>query len=182
MPQPNQTPPPGLLIRPLLPRDPKDFEAAFAAIGWHKPASQYQRYLQEQSRDERLVFVATGSDGAFRGYTTLMWVSDYEPFKERRIPEIKDLNVLPHFRQRGVGTALIQAAERAAHQRHHTIGIGVGLTSDYGAAQRLYVRLNYIPDGRGIAYQGKPLTHGDQTTVDDDLVLYFTKKLGGASQ
>ena len=38
-------------IRPLQPGDPPVFEAAFAALGWRKPASQYERYLKNRLRE-----------------------------------------------------------------------------------------------------------------------------------
>ncbi len=56
-------------------------------------------------------------------------------------------------------------------------GIGVGLIADYGAAQILYVKRGYLPDGNGISQRGKYLKHTDQVTVDDDLVLYLRKNL-----
>jgi hypothetical protein len=55
----------------------------------------------------------------------------------------------------------------------------VGLSSDYGAAQRLYVRRGYIPDGRGIIYRGRTVNFGEAVTADDDLVLCFTRELPG---
>ena len=67
---------------------------------------------------------------------------------------------------------LIAAAKRASN-----VGIGVGMGADYGAAQRLYVRLGYVPDGRGVTYAALPVKRGDRVVVDDDLVLYLTKRL-----
>lgn len=56
------------------------------------------------------------------------------------------------------------------------VGIGVGLYQDYGAAQRLYFRLGYSPDGRGITYKCKSVTPGESYPVDD-LILWLRKKL-----
>ncbi len=56
-------------------------------------------------------------------------------------------------------------------------GIGVGMTPDYGAAQRMYVLRGYVPDGRGLHYRGHYPEYGEQITVDDDLALYLTKEL-----
>ena len=58
------------------------------------------------------------------------------------------------------------------------MGIGVGLSRDYGAAQRLYIKRGYVPDGRGVTYNYLPVMAGSKVLVDDDLVLWFTKKLG----
>ena len=61
--------------------------------------------------------------------------------------------------------------------RSRVAGIGVGMTADYGAAQRLYVRRGYVPDGRGLMTGGRPVAFGESVPVDDDLVLYFTREL-----
>lgn len=169
---------PPLTIRRLAASDPEPIAAAFAKIGWSKPAEQYERYFVEQERGRRLTFVAEVG-GEFAGYVTLNRNPEYPPFREAGIPEIQDLNVLPSFRCRGIGTALVQAAEDSARKQSNIVGIGVGLSPDYGSAQRLYVRLGYIPDGRGLAYRNRSVALGERVTVDDDLVLYLTKQLAG---
>lgn len=165
-----------LSIGPLHEDDPVAFEAAFTAIGWSKPAAQFVRYLDEQTADDRVILVAR-NDGAFAGYVTVLWEPDYAPFREAQIPEIQDFNVLPHYRRQGIGTALMDAAEALVAERSSAVGIGVGLYPDYGPAQRLYVLRGYVPDGRGIAWNAVPTTPGQTVTVDDDLVLYFTRDL-----
>ncbi len=42
---------------------------------------------------------------------------------------------------------MIRECERIVRHKGHPHGFG--LTPDYGAAQRLYPKLGYIPDGRG---------------------------------
>ena len=81
------------------------------------------------------------------------------------------------FQRRGIGTALMDAAEKRIAQHADVAGIGVGLMTDYGNAQMLYVKRGYIPDGCGIFARGHWLTYGDQITIDDDVVLYLTKRL-----
>ena len=115
--------------------------------------------------------------GVFVGYVTVVWHAHYTPFAAESIPEIADFNVLPEWRKRGFGTALMDEAERLIAQRSPVAGIGVGMTADYGAAQRLYVKRGYVPDGRGLTYDGKVLAHGESALNDDSLVLYFTKSL-----
>jgi len=164
-------------LRPLRDEDADVIDAAFAAQGWHKPAGQYARYFAEQNAGERDVLVAE-VDGRFAGYLTIVWQSHYPPFRAQAIPEIVDLNVLIAFRRRGIASALLDAAEARIAMRSLRAGIGVGMTGDYGAAQILYVRRGYLPDGRGLAHGGETLQHGDTAVVDDDLVLYLTKPVG----
>ena len=113
----------------------------------------------------------------FAGYLTICWTSSYEPFRKEKIPEIVDFNVLPEFRRQGIGTQLMDTAEFEIAEISPIVGIGVGMTSDYGAAQRLYILRGYIPDGRGLWYRGHYLQHGEEITLDDNLALYLTKEL-----
>ena len=57
------------------------------------------------------------------------------------------------------------------------VGIGAGLHPGYNAAQRLYGRRGYIPDGRGVTYRDCYIDEGSHVLLDDDLVLHFTKQL-----
>jgi GNAT superfamily N-acetyltransferase len=88
-----------------------------------------------------------------------------------------DFNVLPHHRRRGIGSRLMDAAERRIAERAPIAGIGVGMDRDYGAAQQLYVKRGYVPDGRGLTSHHRQLAWGETVTVDDGLALYFTKEL-----
>lgn len=144
---------------------------AFQKASWQKPAS-----LQS----ERVIWLAYFQDQIV-GYVTLKWKSQYEPFAHQKIPEIMDLNVLPSFRKQGIGGILLKVAEEKAAIHHDVVGLGVGLYAGfdggYGQAQRLYVKRGYYPDGLGVTYGYKPTVPGDVYPLDDDLILWFTKKL-----
>lgn len=148
--------------------------SAFSKIGWNKPASLYQKYIEEQKNNQRCVWVAL-KDNEFVGYVTLKWKSEYAPFREQGIPEILDLNVLPKFRNQGIASALLDKAEVEAFKKSSTVGIGVGLSSDYGSAQKLYVKRGYVPNGKGITHNYQSIKFGDSINLDDDLVFWFTK-------
>ena len=82
------------------------------------------------------------------------------------------MNVITQFQKQGIGTALIEEAENVAIQHGKgMMGIGVGLTPDYGAAQRLYPKLGYIPDGRGA--QSTPW--GDELFLSKNLKRQVTQ-------
>jgi GNAT superfamily N-acetyltransferase len=165
-----------IAIRPMTAADVEPVVRAFRAQGWNKPPVQYLRYLEESSRAERTVLLAEYAL-TFAGYVTVVWESDYAPFRSARIPEIVDFNVLIEYRRRGIGTALMDAAERLIAARSPLAGIGVGLTADYGAAHVLYSQRGYVPDGCGALQHGQPIRWGEQIVVDDDLVLYLTRRL-----
>jgi GNAT superfamily N-acetyltransferase len=163
-------------IRLLDRSDIPEIAEAFKEIGWNKPASQYERYLMEQVLKIRDMYIAP-VNGQFAGYVTICWQSSYAPFREKKIPEIMDFNVLPKFRRQGIGTQLMDQAESEIAKVSSVAGIGVGMTPDYGAAQRLYVLRGYIPDGNGLHYRGRPTHYGDSIQMDDNLALYLTKEL-----
>jgi GNAT superfamily N-acetyltransferase len=163
-------------IRLFKKRDIPEITTAFRELGWNKPASQYERYWDEQVFQLRSVYVAL-LEGQFAGYLTICWKSNYEPFRKANIPEISDFNVLPKFRRMRLGTRLMDRAEEEITRVSSVVGIGVGMTPDYGAAQRLYVLRGYIPDGFGLHWKNHPIQYGEEVIVDDDLVLYLTKKL-----
>lgn len=126
---------------------------------------------------ERSVFLAfIGERPA--GYVILNWAPAYNLFARLNIPELQDLNVLPDDRRRGIGENLVMVCESLARERNCTeIGLAVGLTASYGAAQRLYVRMGYVPDGQGITYDRQPVKPAAVHPADDDLCLMLVKTL-----
>lgn len=170
-----------LLIRGIEESDFSLIEEAFQKQGWNKPASQYAGYYREQQEGARLVFVAFVS-GAFAGYVTLLPNTHTGPFAGKSIPEISDFNVLEVFQRQGIGSRLMDAAEKAAAGISRTVSLGVGLHAGYGSAQRMYVKRGYIPDGSGMWYRDVLLPPHATCDNDDDLVLYFSKELQGPSE
>lgn len=148
----------------------------FKRAGLLKPSSIFENYLLEQDNYERIIWIAYLS-GEFVGYITLKWKSLYKPFLDNDIPEINDFNVLPKYRGKGIGLELLKTSENMALTRGNIIGIGVGLYGDYGAAQKLYVKQGYVPDGLGVTYNYERIRAGENVQLDDDLVLWFIKRL-----
>lgn len=165
-------------IRAIKEGDAEIISAAFAAQNWERHASQYTAYLAEQNQGKRQVFIAEW-EGEFAGYVTLLPCCHAGPFQGTGFPEISDFNVLIKFQCKGIGSALLDAAETAAAQQCDTVTLGVGLHAGYGSAQRLYVKRGYIPDGSGVWYREHPLPPNATCINDDDLVLYLSKKLLG---
>ena len=165
-----------LVVREMLERDCPVISAAFSAQGWYKPVGQYLHYWRESVEGKRLVLLAE-FDRQFGGYLTIVWESDYPPFRAAGIPEIVDFNVLIRFRRKKIGTSLMDVAEKRVALRSTVVGLGVCLHADYGAAQMLYARRGYVPDGRGIYYHGHYPKPGEQIIIDDDAALYLTKRV-----
>ena len=165
-----------LTVRTMLPSDCQAFHQGFAAQGWNKPLSQFERYFEEQGEGIKKVLVAAWQ-GEVAGYTTLLPQAPAGPFAGKGWPEVCDFNVLEKFQRRGIGNRILEVAEDLASQVSGTICLGVGLHSGYGTAQRLYVKRGYVFDGSGLWYRDKPLEQYAPCAADDDLVLYLSKKL-----
>jgi len=163
-------------IRRLDETDPQMISDAFAQIGSVKPVGQFWQYLAEQAAETRVCLVVA-VDGQFAGYVTVNWTPTYPGLAEAGFPEIQDLNVLPNFRRRGIGTRLLDEAEQVAGERSSVVGIGVGLHPGYNVAQRLYVKRGYVPDGRGVTYRDCYVEEGAKVLLDDDFVLHLTRQL-----
>ena len=151
-------------------------ETQFSQIGYTKPDGYFRSCYSQQESNKLVAFVAH-EPGQYIGHVKLVWQPDYPHFRNAGIPEIQDLNVLPNYRKRGIGTALITACENLASKRCDTIGIGVGLHPGYNNAQRLYSKLGYVLDGNGVHYENIPVEMGQTYKFDDSLVILFTKRL-----
>lgn len=155
--------------------DIPEITSAFKGSEWSVAPSHFEGLLVEQDNKERIVLLAY-LDSVFTGYVTIKWKSGYPPFAVKNIPEINDLRVLRAFRRRGIATALVGEAEKRIFQISPLVGIGVGMYTDYGPAQRMYVLRGYVPDGMGLYYKNSPVVPGKDYCLDDNLVLYFIKE------
>ena len=170
-----------LEVRRLTSQDMDALSADFAAAGRPTWDERVARYLEAQEAGLREVLVAI-ADGQFAGYLTVLWKSSYQPFADDGVPEINDFNVVPELRRQGIGTRLMDEAERLIAERSDVAGIGVGLYADYGPAQIMYAGRGYLPDGQGLMRHGRPVPAGTEVTVNDDLNLYMRKQLSGTAK
>ena len=158
----------------------QDISALYAMmerLGYAKDIGYFEHCVELQDKGKRILFIIS-EDGNDAGYGILNWVPKYAPFKKLKIPEIQDLNVLKGFRNKGLATALIVHCEALAKEKgYEQMGIAFGLHSSYGAAQRLYIKMGYIPDGEGATYDRKQIAYGDFKPLDDDLCLMLLKTL-----
>ncbi|MDD4797037.1 MAG: GNAT family N-acetyltransferase [Eubacteriales bacterium] len=165
-----------LLLRPMAPDDADAIYQAFFAQGWHPDRETYRGYYARQQSGALTVVVAE-YDGGLAGYVTLKPRATAGPFAGK-YPELCDFNVFEPYRNRGIGNRILDIAEGLAFADSPRVTLGVGLHSGYGAAQRIYIRRGYLPDGSGAWYRDRPLAQYAPCSNDDSLVLYLYKERG----
>ncbi|MDF2612891.1 MAG: GCN5-related N-acetyltransferase [Clostridia bacterium] len=147
----------------------------FSREGYSKPIKLYKSYFEQKELGIRDVIIAYYQNQV-AGYVTIVWESNYEDFKEQLIPEIKDIKVLEAFRKRGIATKLMDEAEKRVALVAKFCAAGVSLAEEYEAAQCLYAKRGYIPDGKGVFYMDQDVLN-DQLEVDDNQGLMMIKEL-----
>ncbi len=166
-----------LLIRDMEEADAQIFNDEYTAQGWHPDVEYYHMRMREHAEGKCVALTAV-----YRGQpagSVYVYRSAAEgPFKGMGFPVIVDFGVLMKYQRKGIGNRLMDAAEQIAARYGDTVTLGVGLSREYGTAQRMYVKRGYIPDGSGVWYQNRQCVQYETAcTVDDDLVLFLSKKL-----
>lgn len=166
-----------VIIRPMCEAD-IDVIAIDRCLPWstvQETNEKWNKYYKDQQNTIRIVGVVE-KDREILGYGSLLLKSQYPYFTG--IPEIHDVWIYKEYRENGLGSRLISWLEALAKGKgYKEVGIGVGLYADYGSAQKLYVRLGYLPDGHGITYKYQPTVPGESYPLDDELILWLKKDL-----
>ena len=166
-----------IVIRPLHEKDIQIL-AVEKCPPWstiEETQERWQKYYKQQQENVRTAAILELGNEIV-GYGSLLLQSEYPNFSG--MPEIHDVWVYEEFRKKGFATRLIQWLENLAKEKGYTkIGIGVGLYAEYGSAQKLYIRLGYVPDGYGITYKNELAIPGKSYPLDDELILWMKKDL-----
>lgn len=163
-------------IRDLQPDDIRPIVAGETAQGWQSHMEKYEMRIQHQKEGKSVSLVAAYGS-AVMGYINVYPDSKWGAFANQGYPEIVDFGVLEKYRRNGVGSKLMDIAERIASGYASMVYLGVGMHSGYGSAQRMYIKRGYIPDGTGVWYGEKICKPYANCRNDDDLVLYLFKFL-----
>ncbi len=165
-----------ILIRDMAPQDAGIITREELAQGWHAVIEKYECRLKDQKEGHAVVLAAEYCCHV-AGYISVYPDSSFGAFGNKGYPEIVDFGVLEKYRKNGVGEKLMDAAEKIASRYADTVYLGVGLHSGYGAAQRMYVKRGYVPDGSGVWYGDAVCPPYADCRNDDELILYLSKKL-----
>lgn len=168
-----------LVIRDMEAADAQILNDEYTAQGWHPDIDYYHMRMREHA-EGKCVALSAVYQGHPAGAVYVYFDAQEGPFKGKGWPVIVDFGVLMKYQRKGIGNRLMDAAEQIAAQHADTVCLGVGLCREYGTAQRMYVKRGYIPDGSGVWYQDKQcIQYESVCTIDDDLVLYLSKRLPG---
>ena len=166
-----------LTVRDMERPDAQVFTDELTAQGWHPEVEGYFSRLKDRA-EGKCVCLTAAYEGRPAGYVYVYLRAGDGPFMCSGLPIVVDFNVLKKYQRKGIGSRLMDAAEKIAGEYADAVCLGVGLCSEYGAAQRMYAKRGYVPDGSGVWYRGKQCVQYETVcTVDDDLIMFLSKKL-----
>jgi len=134
-----------------------------------------KRQLDNQEKRECTALLALYNDTA-AGYVFLYYQCRWGGLRGHNIPSIVDLIVFEKYQRKKIATIILNAAENIAKQHCNKIYLDVCLNSDYGPAQRFYIKRGYIPDG-GVYYEEKICETDAVCQNNDELTLCLVKEL-----
>ncbi|WP_041822114.1 GNAT family N-acetyltransferase [Streptomyces davaonensis] len=104
-----------------------------------------RRFARQEAGD--CAYLVAWLDGRPVGHAEMRWTGCADPQVRdatKGCPEVGGLEVAAELRSRGIGTALVRAAEKLARERQLTV-VGIGVGKDNPRAAALYERLGYRP-------------------------------------
>jgi predicted N-acetyltransferase YhbS len=152
------TPPPGEPVIRIATRH--DLEALVAAFGQRMLFTDRIGRTRQRAGDLLVAWVGDAPVG-----DVYLWCEALEEPELRAsfpgVPLLNHLEVAGGWRGRGVGTALVRAAERAAARRGHRLLL-LGVAPGNARAKGLYARLGYADWGGGtiVSRWTEPDGHG----------------------
>ena len=135
-----------------------------------------QKHIERQGKGECAALVAD-YDGNIAGHVYVYFQCRWGGMKNQGLPAVVDLKVFRQYRGHGVGSALMDEAERIAGQYSDVVYLDVGLNKEYGIAQQMYVRRGYVPDGNGVYYRQEVCSVDADCKNNDELTLCLIKQL-----
>lgn len=141
-----------------------------------KNVAYLKNQLKNQDNHECSALIAL-YQGKAAGYVFLYYKCRWGGLANCNIPGVVDLIVFEEYRKKGIATNLMNVAEDIAKRHSDKVYLDVCLYSEYGPAQRLYIKRGYLPDGKGVYYEEKVLETDAICKNNDELTLCLIKEL-----
>lgn len=136
----------------------------------------YEQHLANQEKGDCSILLAL-ADGNIAGHVFLYYRCRWGSMKNQGLPCVVDLFVFEPYRRAGIATLLMNACEDIARKYSNRLYLDVGLNSDYGPAQQMYIRRGYLPDGKGAYYKQEICPVDAECCNSDELTLCMIKQL-----
>ena len=148
------------------------------------PEGLPDKHLGRRGRQQRglVVYLIAWHEGQPVGHGLLKWGGSGDEHVASRLqggcPDMEDLFVLEGMRSHGIGTQILQAAERlAAEHGYRRIGLSVDPAQN-DPARRLYERLGYRDSGFGEYIEhGEYIDRQGQQQSWEEVCIYLIKEL-----
>lgn len=174
-----------VIVRPLRVHEVELLHASMPASGRiiDGKLSHYHatRFRTQEEGDAEYLVAWVGDEAA--GHVLVRWRGSHDPYlltQGVRDPYVEGLAVKTAFQSRGIGHALMLAAEETTRRRQlTTLGLSVGVEN--ARARRLYARLGYRETALGVFEA--TWTYFDAAGVehtDGETCTYWVKRLSEA--
>lgn len=137
----------------------------------------YLKNQLENQRKQQCSALLALYNGEIAGYVFLYYKCRWGGLANCGLPGVIDLIVFEKYRKKGIATVLMDIAENIAKKYSDKVYLDVCLSSEYGSAQRLYVKRGYVPDGKGVYYEEKVCKTNAICRNDDELTLCLVKEV-----
>lgn len=141
------------------------------SVNYYDDRQDAEDHFLEHIDGKSATFLARHDDEMV-GYVTLgiSWL--------KKIPLITNIMVFEPYQKQGLGNRLMEVAESyTADNLGDQVVLWVPILSEFGPAQRMYVKRGYIPDGCGVVKDGVSVKFGETHTFDHSLHLCLVKQL-----
>lgn len=142
--------------------------------------SRFHHKRFENQEKGRVSYLIAWLKGEPVGHIDLRWYGfDHEDLEKeiRDIPELNAITVAKSYRNQGIGTALIEEAEKIAKERGFK-RVGMGVNPENEGAKRLYEKLGYKDSGTGLHLGSWEVIGKDGNTfIESEEGLVFLKDI-----
>ena len=111
-----------ILIRDMVQSDAQIITDHEVAQGWHQNIEKYEMRLQHQAEGKAISLVAE-YNGNIAGYINVYPNSNSGAFANQGYAEIVDFGVLEKYRKNGIGSKLMDIAEKIAAEYSDIVSI-----------------------------------------------------------